>query len=274
MYSVDTRFMIKVHAEVVDPQSETRETTNDFYFVFNTRSQHVPRIIPKSYAGMLKRFFRSLVSFSMLAPIPCCTSYGRHKYVNRTLSQPVCGTIWFGLPKVGNYVISQGPKSTHRAQALMKVCVVLRFQKIMLVTDSVKHTVLCHLDLLLCVWLICLSFSVVSVVVIFEKTNVPVYKCLALKFNISIFCFRIYAVPRWKTPLRWLNMLTLVNNPRWTFDQPVFVERTLLRFLIFNLILFYFLNSGSDINDTEQLPLYCFEKQLVINGQFISWINW
>jgi len=43
--------MVKVHAEVVDIKEDTRETTNDFYFIFNTREANVPRVIPKSYAG-------------------------------------------------------------------------------------------------------------------------------------------------------------------------------------------------------------------------------
>ena len=42
---------IKVHAEVVNPQDETRETTNDFHFTFNTRTNDVPSVIPKTYAG-------------------------------------------------------------------------------------------------------------------------------------------------------------------------------------------------------------------------------
>ena len=44
--------MIKVHAEVVNPTDESRETTNDFYFVFNTRDVKVRRVIPKTYAGI------------------------------------------------------------------------------------------------------------------------------------------------------------------------------------------------------------------------------
>ena len=42
---------VKVHAEVVNPKDETRETTNDFYFTFNTRDNDVPSVIPKTYAG-------------------------------------------------------------------------------------------------------------------------------------------------------------------------------------------------------------------------------
>lgn len=49
--------MIKVHAEVVDPKDESRETTNDFYFVFNTRTVNVPRVIPKTYAGSFVYLF-------------------------------------------------------------------------------------------------------------------------------------------------------------------------------------------------------------------------
>ncbi|XP_053403174.1 acyl-coenzyme A thioesterase 9, mitochondrial-like [Mercenaria mercenaria] len=50
VYTQDTRLMMKVHAEVVNPKDESRETTNDFYFVFNTRDVKVRRVIPKSYA--------------------------------------------------------------------------------------------------------------------------------------------------------------------------------------------------------------------------------
>ena len=42
---------VKVHAEVVNPIDETRETTNDFHFTFNTRKDDVPVVMPKSYAG-------------------------------------------------------------------------------------------------------------------------------------------------------------------------------------------------------------------------------
>ncbi|KAL4220302.1 Acyl-coenzyme A thioesterase 9 [Mactra antiquata] len=51
VYTEGSKFMVKVHAEVVNPSDETRETTNDFYFIFNTRNQSVPRVIPKTYAG-------------------------------------------------------------------------------------------------------------------------------------------------------------------------------------------------------------------------------
>ena len=51
IYTLGTKVQVKVHAEVVNPMDETRETTNDFYFTFNTRSAVVPTVIPKSYAG-------------------------------------------------------------------------------------------------------------------------------------------------------------------------------------------------------------------------------
>ncbi|KAH3804895.1 hypothetical protein DPMN_133187 [Dreissena polymorpha] len=44
--------MVKVHAEVVNPKDDSRETTNDFYFMFAAQTTAVPRVIPKSYAGM------------------------------------------------------------------------------------------------------------------------------------------------------------------------------------------------------------------------------
>lgn len=57
VYTRGTRLMIKVHAEVVDPKDESRETTNDFYFVFDTRTVNVPRVIPKTYAGSFVYLF-------------------------------------------------------------------------------------------------------------------------------------------------------------------------------------------------------------------------
>ncbi|KAH3804889.1 hypothetical protein DPMN_133181 [Dreissena polymorpha] len=44
--------MVKVHAEVVNPKDDSRETTNDLYFLFAAQTTEVPRVIPKSYAGM------------------------------------------------------------------------------------------------------------------------------------------------------------------------------------------------------------------------------
>lgn len=50
VYTKETKLMTKVHAEVVNPKDGSRETTNDFYFVFNSRSREIPRVIPKTYA--------------------------------------------------------------------------------------------------------------------------------------------------------------------------------------------------------------------------------
>lgn len=50
VYTLGTKVQVKVHAEVVNPIDETRETTNDFYFTFNTRQNDVPTVMPKTYA--------------------------------------------------------------------------------------------------------------------------------------------------------------------------------------------------------------------------------
>lgn len=50
VYTRGSQLMTKVHAEVVDPKDGSRETTNDFYFVFNTRGTVVRRVMPKTYA--------------------------------------------------------------------------------------------------------------------------------------------------------------------------------------------------------------------------------
>lgn len=50
VYTCGPKVQIKVHAEVVNPQDDTRETTNDFYFAFNTGGPDVKTVIPKSYA--------------------------------------------------------------------------------------------------------------------------------------------------------------------------------------------------------------------------------
>ncbi|KAH3804898.1 acyl-coenzyme A thioesterase 9, mitochondrial-like [Dreissena polymorpha] len=64
VYTLDNHMMVKVHAEVVNPKDDSRETTNDFYFLFALQSTEVPRVIPKSYAESMlyldgKRHFDS-----------------------------------------------------------------------------------------------------------------------------------------------------------------------------------------------------------------------
>ncbi|XP_052219220.1 acyl-coenzyme A thioesterase 9, mitochondrial-like [Dreissena polymorpha] len=50
VYTLDNQMMVKVHAEVVNPKDDSRETTNDLYFLFAAQTTEVPRVIPKSYA--------------------------------------------------------------------------------------------------------------------------------------------------------------------------------------------------------------------------------
>ncbi|KAK7090318.1 hypothetical protein V1264_010133 [Littorina saxatilis] len=41
---------LKVHAEVVDPLTGSRHTTNDFYFAFDTNQPDLPHVVPKTYS--------------------------------------------------------------------------------------------------------------------------------------------------------------------------------------------------------------------------------
>jgi hypothetical protein len=43
---------LKVHAEVLNPTDDTRATTNDFHFTFDSMKEDLPSVIPKTYAGM------------------------------------------------------------------------------------------------------------------------------------------------------------------------------------------------------------------------------
>ena len=51
VYCKGTKLQVKVHAEAVNPKDDTRETTNDFHFTFNTRTHEVNKVMPKTYAG-------------------------------------------------------------------------------------------------------------------------------------------------------------------------------------------------------------------------------
>jgi acyl-coenzyme A thioesterase 9 len=45
---------MRVHAEVIDPASQKRETTNTFYFTFRDSSgQPVKKVIPKTYSDAM-----------------------------------------------------------------------------------------------------------------------------------------------------------------------------------------------------------------------------
>ncbi|GFS10267.1 acyl-coenzyme A thioesterase 9, mitochondrial [Elysia marginata] len=50
VYSSGPDLQVHVHAEVLNPQEDTRETTNDFHFTFDTGLADLPRVMPKTYA--------------------------------------------------------------------------------------------------------------------------------------------------------------------------------------------------------------------------------
>ncbi|CAL1538807.1 unnamed protein product [Lymnaea stagnalis] len=50
VYTKGSDIQVHVHAEVVDPEKGTRETTNDFHFTFDTGVPNLPRVMPKTYA--------------------------------------------------------------------------------------------------------------------------------------------------------------------------------------------------------------------------------
>lgn len=54
-YTCDSIIQARVHAEVVNPEKGTQETTNTFHFTLRTLDNRpVPRVMPKTYAeGML-----------------------------------------------------------------------------------------------------------------------------------------------------------------------------------------------------------------------------
>lgn len=51
MYTNGPDVQTHVHAEVLDPETGIRETTNDFQFTFDTGLPNLPRVMPKTYAG-------------------------------------------------------------------------------------------------------------------------------------------------------------------------------------------------------------------------------
>ena len=42
---------VKVHAEVLDILTGSRDTTNEFYFVFDSGQPDLPQVVPRTYAG-------------------------------------------------------------------------------------------------------------------------------------------------------------------------------------------------------------------------------
>jgi acyl-coenzyme A thioesterase 9 len=51
VYTENNVIQVKVHAQTVDPKTNIRENTNDFYFKFTVPNMvDMPQVIPKSYA--------------------------------------------------------------------------------------------------------------------------------------------------------------------------------------------------------------------------------
>lgn len=51
VYTEGPLMQVKVHAEVLDILTGSRDTTNNFYFVFDSMQPDLPRVIPRTYAG-------------------------------------------------------------------------------------------------------------------------------------------------------------------------------------------------------------------------------
>ncbi|KAL8588437.1 hypothetical protein ACOMHN_024539 [Nucella lapillus] len=50
VYTEGSLMQVKVHAEVLDIMTKSRETTNEFYFVFDSNQPDLPRVVPRTYA--------------------------------------------------------------------------------------------------------------------------------------------------------------------------------------------------------------------------------
>ncbi|XP_012943834.1 acyl-coenzyme A thioesterase 9, mitochondrial, partial [Aplysia californica] len=50
VYSKGQDLQVHVHAEVVNPDTDVRQTTNDFHFTFDTGLPDLPQVLPKTYA--------------------------------------------------------------------------------------------------------------------------------------------------------------------------------------------------------------------------------
>lgn len=57
VYVEGNKIQTRVHAEVVDIKTAKRETTNVFYFIFQTKdaTQPLTNVVPKTYAGKSTR---------------------------------------------------------------------------------------------------------------------------------------------------------------------------------------------------------------------------
>ena len=51
VYTEGALMQVKVHAEVLDILSGSRDTTNDFYFIFDSCQPDLPCVVPRTYAG-------------------------------------------------------------------------------------------------------------------------------------------------------------------------------------------------------------------------------
>ncbi|PVD18341.1 hypothetical protein C0Q70_20890 [Pomacea canaliculata] len=52
VYTEGSLMQVRVHAEVLDILTGSRNTTNYFYFVFDSNNPNMPQVIPRTYAGV------------------------------------------------------------------------------------------------------------------------------------------------------------------------------------------------------------------------------
>ncbi|XP_076453979.1 acyl-coenzyme A thioesterase 10, mitochondrial-like [Babylonia areolata] len=50
VYTKGSLMLVNVHAEVLDILTRSRDTTNHFYFVFDSKQPDMPRVVPHTYA--------------------------------------------------------------------------------------------------------------------------------------------------------------------------------------------------------------------------------
>ena len=63
VYTQDRDIQIHVHAEVIDPDMGSQSTSNNFHFTFRCYEPKIPEIMPRSYAGMVKRNLTGICCF-------------------------------------------------------------------------------------------------------------------------------------------------------------------------------------------------------------------
>ena len=57
VYTEGALMQVKVHAEVLDVLTGSRDTTNDFYFTFDSAQPDLPHVVPRTYAGKCSGYF-------------------------------------------------------------------------------------------------------------------------------------------------------------------------------------------------------------------------